>query len=196
LSYDCAVPVHRAHDILAGQGASMTFLDPRNLPYTLLRWIPLRGRPFWRLVSLLNARFLSGVNGLVSDDSGRILVCHHTYRRRRPWGLPGGWMMAGETPLATLEREVCEETGLQVNAERLLLIGTCPDRPKLEFVVAGRLIEGEFRRSREVDAIRWWLPGEKIALPHRQRSMLAHIATLPPGEVGYYSMPWDDPERD
>jgi 8-oxo-dGTP diphosphatase len=174
----------------------MPLPDPRSLPYTLLRRFPLPGWLHWRLVSLVSARFLSGVNGLVTDDSGRILVCYHTYRARRPWGLPGGWMTIGETPLVTLEREVCEETGLRVKGQRVLLIGACPDRPKLEFVVAARLLGGDFRPSREVSAIRWWLPGEELALPHRQRAMLRQIAALAPGEIGWYSTPWNDPKRD
>jgi ADP-ribose pyrophosphatase YjhB (NUDIX family) len=38
------------------------------------------------------------------------------------WSLPGGWADIGHTPSQVIEREVFEETGMQVKAERLLAV--------------------------------------------------------------------------
>ena len=59
----------------------------------------------WLAANLINPHFLLGVAGIITDDQGRLLLFHHTYRRSHPWGMPGGWMSRGESPLETLERE-------------------------------------------------------------------------------------------
>jgi ADP-ribose pyrophosphatase YjhB (NUDIX family) len=38
------------------------------------------------------------------------------------WTLPGGWVEVGETPSAAVEKEVLQEAGLTVRAERLLAV--------------------------------------------------------------------------
>jgi 8-oxo-dGTP diphosphatase len=61
------------------------------------------------------------VGAVVFDRTGRVLLI----RRGRPplegaWTLPGGHVDAGEEPASAAEREVEEEAGLRVSAERLL----------------------------------------------------------------------------
>lgn len=166
----------------------MRLLDPRRLPYALLKRFPPPPPLYWRLARLANDSFLVGVSGVVADESGRVLFFHHTYRRS-PWGLPGGWMRRGESPFETVEREVAEESGLEVRSTRLLLVGTAPDRAKLDFVVAGTVVGGSFRPSHEVDAHRWCRP-EELPLPSFDRLVLAECAKLAPGEVGRFAARW------
>ncbi len=163
-------------------------LSWRTLPYRLLR----RAAPpiwlHWLGARLVNDNFLLGVMGIIEDDAGRVLLFSHTYRRL-PWGLPGGWMVRGESPLAALAREVREESALQVEAQRLLLVGTNTDRPKVEFVVAGRVVGGTFRPSGEVNAAAWFALEEMPPNP-RIQPILARAAALGPAEVGFYDLTW------
>src|SRR5690349_14245945 len=66
-----------------------------------------------------NARFSAGTAAVIRDDAGRVLLFKHTYRRRHPWGLPGGYIGRGETPEEAMVREMREESGLQIIVERL-----------------------------------------------------------------------------
>jgi 8-oxo-dGTP diphosphatase len=166
----------------------MRLPDPRGLPYALLRRFPPPAALYWRLARMANDSFLVGVCGVVADERGQVLFFHHTYRAD-PWGLPGGWMHRGESPLETLEREVAEESGLEVRGTRLLLVGVAPDRPKLDLVVGATLVGGSFRSSREVDGHRWCRPDE-VPLPAFDRLVLAEHARLEPGEVGRFTIPW------
>jgi ADP-ribose pyrophosphatase YjhB (NUDIX family) len=55
------------------------------------------------------------VGGVVRDDAGRLLVI----KRGQPpaqgcWSIPGGRVVAGESAMAAVAREVAEETGLEV----------------------------------------------------------------------------------
>lgn len=61
---------------------------------------------------------------VVRDDRGRIL-----FQRRADfdwWGLPGGVLEPGETPVACLQREVLEEAGLRVEVVRLTGVYSSP----------------------------------------------------------------------
>ncbi|WP_069375861.1 NUDIX domain-containing protein [Pseudomonas putida] len=51
-----------------------------------------------------------GVKAVVFNDKQQVLLIQHTYRIG--WHLPGGGVVAGETPRAAVCREVLEETGL------------------------------------------------------------------------------------
>jgi ADP-ribose pyrophosphatase YjhB (NUDIX family) len=164
-------------------------LVPRRLINLLLRALTRLPWLHWLAARLANDRFLLGVVGVIRDEQGRVLLFHHPYRRR-PWGMPGGWMGRGESPLQALEREVREESGLEVRAERILLFGTTPDRPKLEFVVAARLLGGEFRPSHEVTAMRWATPDDLPPVPSIQRHILRAVERLEDGATGLYSSPW------
>lgn len=59
-----------------------------------------------------------GAAAVIRDAEGRVLLVKHSYGRLN-WELPGGGADAGESVARTAEREVLEETGLRVQAERL-----------------------------------------------------------------------------
>src|SRR5438093_3238926 len=88
----------------------------------LWRVLPLTTGMQWPLLWVLNRKFLVGVMAIVFDDQGRVLVLHHTYRRRYPWGVPGGWLGAGETPDDGALRELREETGFEGEVEALVWV--------------------------------------------------------------------------
>ena len=68
-----------------------------------------------RLIKLTAARFTIGVNGVVLNAQGEILLLKHVFRDRYPWGLPGGWVRRREQPRDALQREVLEEIGLPIH---------------------------------------------------------------------------------
>ncbi|MFF7899638.1 NUDIX hydrolase [Streptomyces sp. NPDC088817] len=53
-----------------------------------------------------------GAAAIVTDQVGRVLLVHPTYREDDRWLLPGGVVDPGEHPLATCRREIAEELGL------------------------------------------------------------------------------------
>jgi len=65
---------------------------------------------------------------LIFDPSGRLLILKPTYKSG--WTIPGGVMEAdGESPWEACQREVREETGLEVSHGRLAAMDFRPAKP-------------------------------------------------------------------
>lgn len=87
--------------------------------------------PFWRrapyglrrhLIWWGSAKFLVGVAAFCLNERQELLLLHHRFHNEYPWGLPGGWLDAGEDPFSGVRREVAEETGLQPTEWALLAV--------------------------------------------------------------------------
>lgn len=68
---------------------------------------------------------LPAVTMIVPDEMGRILVMRRADNGL--WSLPSGIIEPGEEPARTAEREILEETGLTVRAERVVATFPTPE---------------------------------------------------------------------
>ena len=108
--------------------------------------------PLWLQVVLSRViRPLFQVFGaaIILDSENRLFLVRSTYQRFHPWGMPGGALEYGEPADEAVIREVCEETGLHVEAEKLLLVKTfAPDKFALYYLCV--IKNGVFHPSDEV----------------------------------------------
>lgn len=107
-------------------------------------------------------------SAVVTNERGEILMQRRVDNNY--WALPGGTMDFGETIVETAEREVREETGLDVKVDGI--IGTFSDprhiieysdgevRQQFNICFHARLIGGELRASKESTEVRWIPPDE------------------------------------
>jgi 8-oxo-dGTP diphosphatase len=152
----------------------------RRVLLWLWKVLPLSRGMQWALLWTMNAKFVVGVAVLAYDDAGRLLVVHHTYRNRYPWGLPGGWMDRGEAPEQTALRELREETGFEGSVERLLWVGSWR-RSEIDFAYVVRIVGGSFRRCDEIDDHLLLAPGEPLPegmLPYQAEMVALAQASL------------------
>jgi len=71
-----------------------------------------------------------GAGALIEQD-GRLLLLQRTHDPFQGcWNLPAGYAEVDESPPHTVIREVCEETGLQVEVDRLVDIYFFDDDPR------------------------------------------------------------------
>lgn len=106
-----------------------------------------------------------GCSAVLLDESGtRVLLTRRT--DNGDWCLPGGSIDPGETVAEACEREVLEETGLEVRVTRLTGVYSnrdrlvvYPDGNRVQVVALNFRVEyrgGEPRPSRETSEVRFW----------------------------------------
>ena len=100
---------------------------------------------------------------VIVDDDGRILLVRHSYGELN-WEIPGGAGELGESADAAAVREVREETGLEVAAERLTGVYFEPAMRCHHFVFACRrtMRTDPMPSSPEITDVRW---SARAALP-------------------------------
>jgi 8-oxo-dGTP diphosphatase len=98
---------------------------------------------------------------VILDAHRRVLLVKHSYGRPK-WEIPGGAAERNETPTQTALREVLEETGLTVTANRLTGVyyeHHGPGREALHFVFLCRLVDETavaFPACDEITACSYW----------------------------------------
>ncbi len=113
--------------------------------------------------------FRIGVSALIFER-GQILLAHR--RDIDWWNLPGGGMEIGETVEEAVCREVLEETGLEVEVERLVGVYSKPQKQEVVLSFLCRRVRGTLTETEESRECRYFPPTvlPPNTLPkHRQR---------------------------
>ena len=102
--------------------------------------------------------FTIGVFGIITDNEGRVLLCHR--RDYDLWNLPGGAVEAGESPWEALVREIKEETGFEAKPTHLTGVYSKPDKNEIVLSFACQITGGEITTTDEADKIEYFEVGQ------------------------------------
>ena len=94
------------------------------------------------------------VAAVVTDDHDRILVIQR--RDNGAWQMPGGVLELDESPGAGVRREVQEETGVDIEPERLTGVYKNMKLGVVALVFRARLVAGTPTPTDESAAVDWW----------------------------------------
>ena len=74
---------------------------------------------------------IATVGALITNQRGEVLMIR-THKWSDRWGIPGGKIKRGETSEAALRREVSEETALEIDDIRFVMVQDCIEPPEFE----------------------------------------------------------------
>ena len=120
--------------------------------------------------------FKVNANAIVRNNEGKLLLIrvgkgyYEGY-----WSLPGGRVDGGESLLQTAEREVKEEAGIRVKAEKLVCLGELIDNPWHMFVaiISAKPLEERLKAGAEESGVAWFSEEEamEVLLPFGRKAL-------------------------
>jgi 8-oxo-dGTP diphosphatase len=141
---------------------------------------------FWRLLPVKirrwtmrasHARFTVTAGGLLFNEAGEILLLKHRFRAGSGWGLPGGFLNAGEDPLDALRRELREEIGIEVEDAQVFAARSFKKPRQVEVLFRGRAVGVAKPRTMEVEVAEWFsIESLPDGLPRDQRLLIDRAA--------------------
>jgi len=116
---------------------------------TLPMWIHVLAMRMYR------PKFRAAVAAMIFDEQGRILLFKHTYRKYE-WGIPAGGLEYGEQPDKAIVREFFEETGMDLQVERLLLAESSREDRNISLIFLCKIVSGAFKESNEISEMKYF----------------------------------------
>jgi mutator protein MutT len=139
----------------------------RLLPASVRRWS----------MRATHTRFTVTAGAVIFNDAGQVLLLKHRFRAGSGWGLPGGFLQAGEQPLTALKRELREEVGIEVESAELFTVRSFRRPRQVEVLYLCRANSHAKPQTMEVETAEWFavdsLPG---GLPRDQRRLVERAA--------------------
>jgi len=127
-----------------------------------------------RIIRVTQEKFTVSVAAIITNDRNEILLLNHVLRPFSGWGIPGGFIEAGEQPDAAVRREIREETGLELTNLEMMRVRTIKRHVEILFRAAATG-KGEVK-SREINALGWF---EIDEMPERmscvQKSLIKEV---------------------
>jgi 8-oxo-dGTP diphosphatase len=143
---------------------------------TLWSGFPARIRR-WTM-RLLHTRFTVTAGGVVFNERGEVLLLKHRFRPGSGWGVPGGFLDAGEQPEEGLRRELREEIGLEVDQIEILLVRSFRKPRQVEVLFRAKAVNDAEPKSIEVEKAEWFDPDSMPdELPQDQLEIIRRVAS-------------------
>jgi 8-oxo-dGTP diphosphatase len=135
----------------------------RALPPRMRRWS----------MRATQTRFTVTAGALIFNDAGEVLLFKHRFRAGSGWGIPGGFLEAGEQPEEAVRRELREEVGLEVRQVEIFASRTFKRPRQVEILFRCRANAEVKPLTMEVERAKWFSTRSLPAgLPQDQRLLI------------------------
>ena len=138
-----------------------------RLPARLRRWS----------MRVTHPRFTVTAGAVIFNQADQVLLLKHRFRAGSGWGLPGGFIEAGEQPIEALHRELREELGLEIEDVEIFLARSFRKPQQVEILFRARADGSGTPRTMEVERAEWFsLDALPDGLPRDQRRLVEQAA--------------------
>ena len=125
----------------------------------------------------MHARFTVTAGAVIFNHADQVLLLKHRFRAGSGWGLPGGFIEAGEQPIEALHRELREELGLEIEDVEIFLARSFRKPKQVEILFRARADGSGTPRTMEVERAEWFsLDALPDGLPRDQRQLVEQAA--------------------
>ena len=117
-----------------------------------------RALPMWVHVlamRMFRPKFRAAVAAMIFDEKGRVLLFKHTYRKFE-WGIPAGGLEYREKPESAIVREFFEETGMQIEVQKLLSAESAMEDYSISLIYLCKIVNGTFKESLEISQMKYF----------------------------------------
>jgi len=119
------------------------------------------------------AQFTVTAGAVVFNDASEVLLLKHRFRAGSGWGIPGGFLEAGEHAEHALRRELQEEIGLTLNDVQILTSRTFKRPQQVEILFRCRASGAVKPQTMEVERAGWFsIQSLPAGLPKDQRLLI------------------------
>ena len=130
---------------------------------------------------LTQTRFTVTAGALIFNDAGEVLLLKHRFRAGSGWGIPGGFLEAGEHPEQALRRELREEVGLELDQVEIFTARSFRKQRQVEILFRSKVNNGANTnvtpQTIEVERAEWFaLHSLPNGLPKDQRVLIERAA--------------------
>ena len=127
-----------------------------------------------RVIRATQAKFTVSVAAIIINERDEIMLLNHVLRPVYGWGIPGGFVEAGEQPETAVRREIREETGLEITDLEMLRARTINRHIEILFRATASGT-GEIK-SREISDLGWFEIGKMPEqMSHVQKSLIEKV---------------------
>jgi mutator protein MutT len=135
----------------------------RKMPARFRRWS----------MRVTQTRFTVTAGALIFNSEGKVLLLKHRFRAGSGWGIPGGFLEAGEQPEAAMRRELREEIGLEVKHVEIFTSRSFRKPRQVEILFRCHADADVKPLTIEVERAEWFSVDELPAgLPKDQRALI------------------------
>ena len=121
-------------------------------------------------------RFTVTAGALIFNREGKILLLKHRFRAGSGWGIPGGFLEAGEQPEEAMRRELREEIGLEVEDVEIFTSRSFRKPQQVEILFRCCADADVKPRTIEVERAEWFsVQALPAGLPKDQRAIIERV---------------------
>ena len=122
---------------------------------------------------MTQVRFTVTAGAIIFNNEGKVLLLKHRFRAGSGWGIPGGFLEAGEQPEEAMRRELREEIGLEVDHVEIFTSRSFKKPRQVEILFRCRATAEVKPLTIEVERAEWFSIHELPAgLPKDQRAII------------------------